>query len=558
VTEVATPRPAAPRQRAGDLRGGSPPEVDDVRTDAAAPGALADGGAAAAQEVLVLDYGGQYSQLIARRVRECGVFSELLPHDVALEEIRRRAPRGLILSGGPASVYADEAPRLRTELLDLGIPVLGICYGMQAMARELGGRVELAEAGEFGRSELRVREPGRLFAGLPAEQSCWMSHRDSVFEPPPGFTALASSPSSPVAALENSERGLYGIQFHPEVVHTPYGTAILETFLTDICGCEETWTAAQVVEDQIRRVREQVGEGKVICGLSGGVDSSVAALLVHRAVGDQLTCVFVDHGLLRRNEAEQVVASFRDHFHVPLIVARSEDRFLDRLAGVTDPEHKRKVIGEEFIRVFEEEAGRLGDPRYLVQGTLYSDVIESGGSTGAATIKSHHNVGGLPEDLELELVEPLRALFKDEVRAVGAELGLPERMVWRQPFPGPGLAIRIVGGEVNRERLAVLRDADFVLQEEIRAAGLYRELWQSFCVLPADLRTVGVQGDERTYGHVIAIRAVTSDDAMTADWARLPHELLERIAARMVNELPAVNRVVLDITSKPPGTIEWE
>jgi len=557
VTEVATPQAAAGHE--GGVAGpeASPPEVD-VRTDAASPGALADGDAAAAQEVLVLDYGGQYSQLIARRVRECGVFSELLPHDIPLEEIERRAPRGLILSGGPASVYADEAPRLRTELLDLGMPVLGICYGMQAMARELGGRVELAEAGEFGRSDLRVREPGRLLAGLPTEQSCWMSHRDSVFEPPPGFTALASSPSSPVAALENPERGLYGIQFHPEVVHTPYGTAILKTFLTDICGCEETWTAAQVVEDQIRRIREQVGEGKVICGLSGGVDSSVAALLVHRAVGDQLTCVFVDHGLLRRNEAEQVVASFRDHFHVPLIVADAEERFLDRLAGVTDPEAKRKVIGSEFIRVFEEEAGRLGDPRYLVQGTLYSDVIESGGSAGSATIKSHHNVGGLPEDLELELVEPLRALFKDEVRAVGAELGLPERMVWRQPFPGPGLAIRIVGGEVNRERLAVLRDADFVLQEEIRSAGLYRELWQSFCVLPAELRTVGVQGDERTYGHVIAIRAVTSDDAMTADWARLPHDLLERIAARMVNELPAVNRVVLDITSKPPGTIEWE
>jgi GMP synthase (glutamine-hydrolysing) len=517
-----------------------------------------DGSGPASQEVLVLDFGGQYSQLIARRVRECGVFSELLPHDVPLEEIRRRAPRGLILSGGPASVYADDAPPLRAELLELGIPVLGICYGMQAMAHDLGGRVELAEAGEFGRSELRVREPGRLLAGLPAEQSCWMSHRDSVFEPPPGFTALASSPSSPVAALENPERGLYGIQFHPEVVHTPYGTAILETFLERICGCERDWTPERAVEDQVERIRAQVGDRRVICGLSGGVDSSVAALLAHRAVGDQLTCVLVDHGLLRRDEADQVVAAFRDHFHVPLVVAHAEDRFLERLAGVTDPERKRKAIGEEFIRVFEEEAARLGDPRYLVQGTLYSDVIESGGSIGAATIKSHHNVGGLPEDLELELVEPLRALFKDEVRAVGAELGLPDRMVWRQPFPGPGLAIRIVGGEVTRERLAVLRDADFILQEEIRAAGLYRELWQSFCVLPADLRTVGVQGDERTYGHVVGIRAVTSDDAMTADWARLPHDLLERIAARMVNELPPVNRVVLDITSKPPGTIEWE
>ena len=549
MTDIATPRPGASSVEAN---------APGARAHAAAADAVTHGRAAATQEVLVLDFGGQYSQLIARRVRECGVFSELLPHDTPLEQVRRRAPLGLILSGGPASVYADGAPSLRLELLELGIPVLGICYGMQIMALALGGRVELAENGEFGRCELRVRETGRLLAGLPLEQSCWMSHRDSVFEPPPGFVALASSPSSPVAALEDPHRGLYGIQFHPEVVHTPYGTAILENFLTDVCGAERDWTASRVAEDQIERVREKVGDGRAICGLSGGVDSSVAALLVHRAIGDRLTCVFVDHGLLRRNEADQVVAAFRDHFGVPLVVARAEDRFLDRLAGVTDPERKRKVIGEEFIRVFEEEAARLGDPGYLVQGTLYSDVIESGGGTGAATIKSHHNVGGLPEDLELELVEPLRALFKDEVRAVGAELGLPERLVWRQPFPGPGLAIRIVGGEVTRERLAVLRDADFVLQEEIRAAGLYGDLWQSFCVLPAELRTVGVQGDERTYGHLVAIRAVTSDDAMTADWARLPQDLLERISARMVNELPAVNRVVLDITSKPPGTIEWE
>ena len=549
MSRIAAPRLPAP--------GAEDAEVG-ARADAAPAEAVVGGGAAATQEVLVLDFGGQYSQLIARRVRECGVFSELLPHGTPLEQIRRREPLGLILSGGPASVYADDAPSLRLELLELGIPVFGICYGMQVMALALGGRVELAESGEFGRCDLRVREPGRLLAGLPPDQSCWMSHRDSVFEPPPGFTALASSPSSPVAAFEEPGRGLYGIQFHPEVVHTPYGTAILETFLTDVCGADRDWTAARVAEDQIERVREQVGDGRAICGLSGGVDSSVAALLVHRAIGDRLTCVFVDHGLLRRNEADQVVTAFRDHFGVPLVVAQAEDRFLDRLAGVTDPERKRKVIGEEFIRVFEEEATRLGDPGYLVQGTLYSDVIESGGGTGAATIKSHHNVGGLPDDLELELVEPLRALFKDEVRAVGAELGLPERMVWRQPFPGPGLAIRIVGGEVTRERLAVLRDADFVLQDEIRAAGLYRDLWQSFCVLPAELRTVGVQGDERTYGHVVAIRAVTSDDAMTADWARLPHDLLERTAARMVNELPAVNRVVLDITSKPPGTIEWE
>ena len=527
-------------------------------------GAPAQPPAIATEEVVVLDYGGQYSQLIARRVRECGVFSELLPHHVGAEEVERRRPRGVILSGGPASVYAPDAPPLDPRLLELGVPVLGICYGMQLLARELGGRVEAAEVGEFGRSELRVSEPGRLLAGLPAEQTCWMSHRDTVFAPPPGFTALAASTGSPVAALEDVERGIYGIQFHPEVVHTPYGQAILERFLDDVCGCERTWSAASIVDDQIERVRAQVGDGRVICGLSGGVDSSVAALLVHRAVGDQLTCVFVDHGLMRKNEGEQVISAFRDHFKVPLVAVDAEERFLSALRGVTDPEAKRKVIGREFIRVFDEEAARLSTAtdagasvRYLVQGTLYSDVIESGGGTGAATIKSHHNVGGLPADLEFELVEPLRALFKDEVRAVGAQLGLPERLVWRQPFPGPGLAIRVVGGEATRERLDTLRDADALLQDEIRKAGLYRELWQSFCVLP-DIRTVGVQGDERTYGSVVVIRAVTSDDAMTADWARLPYDLLEQIASRMINEIREVNRVVLDITSKPPGTIEWE
>jgi GMP synthase (glutamine-hydrolysing) len=508
-------------------------------------------------EVVVLDYGGQYSQLIARRVRELGVFSELLPHHVGAEEVAKRKPKGLILSGGPASVYADGAPRLDRALLELGIPVLGICYGMQLLASSLGGKVEGAEVGEFGRSELTVREPGRLLAGLPKEQTCWMSHRDTVFEPPPGFTALASSTASPVAALEDVERGIYGIQFHPEVVHTPYGPDVLRRFLVDVCGADTTWSAASIVEEQIERIRAQVGDGKVICGLSGGVDSSVAALLVHRAIGDQLTCVFVDHGLMRKNEGEQVISAFRDTFHVPLVAVHAEERFLTKLKGVTEPEAKRKAIGAEFIRVFEEEAAKIGDAKYLVQGTLYSDVIESGGGTGAATIKSHHNVGGLPDDLEFELVEPLRALFKDEVRAVGAELGLPERLVWRQPFPGPGLAIRIVGGEATKERLDVLRDADFILQDEIRKAGLYRELWQSFCVLP-DVRTVGVQGDERTYGYVVVIRAVTSDDAMTADWARLPYDLLEQIASRMINELREVNRVVLDITSKPPGTIEWE
>jgi GMP synthase (glutamine-hydrolysing) len=540
---LATPAPAPASDPAGEGLAGGIPEVNE--------------------EVIVLDYGGQYSQLIARRVRDCGVFSELLPSHTPLAEIERRKPRGIILSGGPASVYAEGAPRLERGLLELGVPVMGICYGMQLLVHELGGRVEEAEVGEFGRSDLTVTEPGTLLKGMPKEQTCWMSHRDTVIEPPPGFTALASSSVSPVAAVEDATRGIYGIQFHPEVVHTPYGQEILTRFLTEVCGCERTWSAKGIVEDQIARIRRQVGDGKVICGLSGGVDSSVAALLVHRAVGDRLTCVFVDHGLMRKDEGEQVKSAFRDTFKVPLVAVDAERRFLDKLKGVTEPEAKRKAIGAEFIRVFEEEAAKLAGgsdgegARFLVQGTLYSDVIESGGGTGAATIKSHHNVGGLPDDLKFELVEPLRALFKDEVRAVGAELGLPERLVWRQPFPGPGLAIRIVGGEATKERLDVLREADSILQEEIRRAGLYRDLWQSFCVLP-DVRTVGVQGDERTYGYVVVVRAVTSDDAMTADWARLPYDLLETIASRMINELREVNRVVLDITSKPPGTIEWE
>jgi GMP synthase (glutamine-hydrolysing) len=536
----AAPTTAANAARAIEAGAGAPPKP-----------------AAATEEVIVLDFGGQYSQLIARRVRECGVFSELLPHHTDAQEIARRKPKGLILSGGPASVYELGAPQLQRELLELGVPVLGICYGMQLMALELGGEVQGAEVGEFGRSHLTVTESGRLLAHTPAEQSCWMSHRDTVFSAPPGCSPLAASTASPVAAFESVERGLYGIQFHPEVVHTPYGQQVLTNFLQDVCGCEGSWSAASVIEEQIERIRAQVGDGRAICGLSGGVDSSVAALLVHRAIGDRLTCVFVDHGLMRKNEGTQVIAAFRDHFRVPLVAVDAEDRFLAKLKGVTDPELKRKTIGAEFIRVFEEEADKLDDVRFLVQGTLYSDVIESGGGTGAATIKSHHNVGGLPDDLEFALVEPLRALFKDEVRAVGAELGLPERLVWRQPFPGPGLAIRIVGGEATRDRLDVLREADAILQDEIRKAGLYRDLWQSFCVLP-DIRTVGVQGDGRTYGNLIVIRAVTSDDAMTADWARLPYDLLEQITSRMINEIRSVGRVALDITSKPPGTIEWE
>jgi GMP synthase (glutamine-hydrolysing) len=505
--------------------------------------------------VLVVDLGGQYSQLIARRVREARVYSELVSHRATAGEVRRRNPAAVILSGGPASVYADGAPTVDPGLFGLGVPTLGICYGMHLMAQQLGGSVERG-AGEFGKTELHAGQ-SELFRDLAAEQTVWMSHRDSVVAPPAGARVVAGSPSTPIAAFEDDARRLYAIQFHPEVVHTPNGQQVLKNFLYGIAGAAPTWTPAAVIEEQVERIRSQVGRDHVLCGLSGGVDSAVAALLVHKAVGEQLTCVFVDHGLLRRDEATQVVETFRNRFHVPLVHVEAQDRFLERLAGVTEPEEKRKRIGEEFIRVFEDEARKLGDIRWLVQGTLYSDVIESGGTEGVAeTIKSHHNVGGLPADMKLKLVEPLRLLFKDEVRRVGEELGMPERMVWRQPFPGPGLAIRIIG-EVTQERLEILRDADAILQEEIRRAGLYRELWQSFAVLPA-IRTVGVQGDSRSYGYAVAIRAVTSDDAMTADWARLPYDLVELVASRLVNEIPGVNRVVLDVTSKPPATIEWE
>jgi GMP synthase (glutamine-hydrolysing) len=506
--------------------------------------------------VLVLDLGGQYAQLIARRVREARVYSELVGHAVTPEEIRRRNPYAVILSGGPASVYAENAPRVDPGIFELGVPTLGICYGMQLMAQELGGRVERTGASEFGKTALRAA-PGALFRDLPEEQTVWMSHRDSVVAPPSGATVVAGSPSTPIAAFEDLRRHVYGVQFHPEVVHTPHGQELLKNFLYEVADAPPAWTPAAVIEEQVERIRAQVGSERVLCALSGGVDSAVAALLVHKAVGDQLTCVFVDHGLLRKDEAIEVVETFRNHFHVPLVHVQAQERFLDRLTGVADPEEKRRRIGEEFIRVFEEEAKRLRGVPYLVQGTLYSDVIESGGSDGvAAKIKSHHNVGGLPEHMEMELVEPLRQLFKDEVRRVGAELGLPERMVWRHPFPGPGLAIRIIG-EVTRERLEILREADAILLEEIRRAGLYRELWQCFAVLPA-IRSVGVQGDERTYEYPIVIRAVTSEDAMTADWARLPSDLLETISSRIINEIPGVNRVALDLSSKPPATIEWE
>ena len=506
--------------------------------------------------VLVVDFGAQYAQLIARRIREARVYSEIVPRTMSLAEMLAKRPRGIVFSGGPASVHVDAAPTIDPAVYDAGVPVLGICYGAQLVAQQLGGEVRRTGGGEYGRTPMtRTDTPSVVLAELAPEQVVWMSHGDAISVAPAGFVVTASTPGAPIAALEDRERRLYGVQFHPEVAHTERGQDVLRAFLFDVCGCRPTWTNTSIIEEAVEDIREQVGDERVICGLSGGVDSAVAAALVHKAVGDQLTCVFVDTGLLRLGEAEQVEETFRAQFQVDLVHVKAADRFLDSLDDVVEPERKRKIIGETFIRVFEEVARDLSDARFLVQGTLYPDIVESGGGDNA-TIKSHHNVGGLPDDMNFELVEPLRNLFKDEVRAVGEELGLPEEIVWRQPFPGPGLAVRIIG-TITPERIEILRHADAIVVEEIRRAGLYREIWQSFAVLPA-VRTVGVMGDGRTYEYPIVIRAVTSEDAMTADWARLPHDLLERMASRIINEVTGVNRVAYDVTSKPPGTIEWE
>ena len=520
------------------------------------PPVLAGGSARGQFErVLVLDFGAQYSQLIARRVREAHVFSEIVRATITASEVKARAPVGLILSGGPSSVYVDDAPAIDPTIFDLGIPVLGICYGHQLIAQTRGGVVTGNDVAEYGGTEIAIDPASVLFVGLGEKQAVWMSHRDSVTAAPAGFRVTGRSTTSGIAAMEDPDRGVFGLQFHPEVAHTPRGQDMLKRFLYDACGARPTWTHLGIIEESVAAIRGAVGDATVLCALSGGVDSCVAAALVHKAIGDQLVCVLVDHGLMRHGEAAQVDETFQATFHMNLVHVKAEDRFLDALAGITDPEAKRKVIGETFIRVFEEVAAEIPGVRFLVQGTLYPDVIESGHGE-AARIKSHHNVAGLPADMTFDLIEPLRDLFKDEVRSVGEELGLPEEIVWRQPFPGPGLAVRIIG-EVTRERLEILREADAIVLEEVRRAGMYRDLWQTFGIL-AGIRTVGVQGDDRTYAYPLIVRAVTSEDAMTADWARLPYDLLDRISSRVINEVPGINRVAYDVSSKPPATIEWE
>ena len=508
--------------------------------------------------VLVVDFGAQYAQLIARRVREAHVYSEIVPHRITASEVQKKNPRAIILSGGPKSVHVEGAPVLDPAIYDLGIPIFGICYGHQLIAQQLGGEVSRGGRGEYGRALLtRNSEKSTLLHDLPSEYSVWMSHFDFVARLPEGFVSSASTPDAPIAVMENAQRKVWAVQFHPEVVHSEYGQKVLERFLIELAGCTPNWTMDSIIDTQVAAIRAQVGNARAISGLSGGVDSSVAAALVHKAIGAQLTSVYVDTGLMRKGESEQVVEMFQRNMGIELIHVRAGEKFFDKLAGVIEPEAKRKAIGELFVRIFEENTGGVTDAEFLVQGTLYPDVIESGGSDGTASvIKSHHNVGGLPEDMTLKLVEPLRTLFKDEVRKLGSELGLPDEMVWRQPFPGPGLGVRIIG-EVTPERVATLQEADAIVREEVRLAGLEREIWQAFAVL-ADIRSVGVMGDERTYGHPIIIRAVTSDDAMTADWARLPYDLLEKMSNRIINEVAGINRVVYDVTSKPPGTIEWE